>query len=273
MDYSKFVSFTNRITGLVLRHFYLLKRSFTRWLDIFYWPLLDLLVWGFTTVYLNKTAALGGGVNFVVLFIGALISWDILFRSQQSITVTFLEDVWSRNILNLFVSPLTPSEFLLGALIFGMLKHFVTISFMALIAFWLYDYNYFSLGLYLVPAILNLLIFGWSFGIITTALLLRFGQSAEVLAWGLAFMIQPFVGVFYPVETLPKAFQWVSMVLPPTYVFDELRLIIVSKQYNPQLMTISFLLNAVYLILAILFFNWLWKIVKVKGYLPKLGNE
>jgi ABC-2 type transport system permease protein len=272
MNFDKFYAFTNRITGLVLRHFYLLKRSFTRWLDIFYWPLLDLLVWGFTTVYLNKSGA-GHGINFVVLFVGALISWDILFRSQQSITVTFLEDVWSRNILNLFVSPLTPTEFLFGALIFGMLKHFVTISFMALMAFWFYDYNYFSLGFYLVPAILNLLVFGWSVGIITTALLLRFGQSAEVLAWGLAFLIQPFVGVFYPIETLPRAFQLVSAALPPTYVFNELRLIVISKQFNPEMMWTAFLLNVVYLALAILFFNWLWKNVKMKGYLPKLGNE
>jgi ABC-2 type transport system permease protein len=198
--------FSSRITGLILRHLFLLPKNFSRWLDIFYWPLLDLLVWGFTTVYLNRQGS-AGSINFVVLFIGALISWDVLFRAQQSITVTFLEDVWSRNILNLFVSPLTPTEFLLGALVYGMIRHMITISFMALVAFWLYDYNYFSLGFALIPAIGNLLLFGWALGIVTTALILRYGQSAEVLAWGLAFLVQPFVGVFYPVDTLPALFQ------------------------------------------------------------------
>jgi ABC-2 type transport system permease protein len=228
-------------------------------------------LWGYTTVYLNKSGT--AGINFVVLFIGALISWDNLFRAQQSITITFLEDVWSRNILNLFVSPLTPSEFLIGSIFYGMIRHFFTITFMALIAFWLYDYNYFSLGFYLIPAIFNLLLFGWALGIVTTALILRYGQSAEVLAWGLAFIIQPFVGVFYPVETLPTVFQVISRFLPPTYVFTELRQIVIHHQFVPIQMLIAFGLNVVYLFLAKLFFDWLWRIVKEKGYLTRLGNE
>jgi ABC-2 type transport system permease protein len=265
-------AFIRRIWGLVLRNVFLLPRNFARWLDIFYWPLMDLLVWGYTTVYLNHSQS-GTSINFIVLFIGALISWDILYRAQQSITMTFLEDVWSRNILNLFVSPLTPTEFLLGSLVFGMLRHFLTITFMALIAFWLYDYNYFSLGFYLVPAILNLLLFGWALGIVTTALILRYGQAAEVLAWGLTFIVQPFVGVFYPVETLPQFFQVVSRVLPPTYVFTELRHIVLQKQYVGQYMWLAFGLNLIYLLLARLFFNWLWRSVEQKGYLTRLGNE
>ncbi|MHB9155258.1 MAG: ABC transporter permease [Endomicrobiales bacterium] len=263
--------FSKRITALVLRNLFLLPRNFSRWLDMFYWPLLDLLVWGYTTVYLTR--ANPGGMNFVVLFIGALISWDVLYRAQQTITVTFLEDVWSRNILNLFVSPLTPTEFLLGSLIYGLLRHMITMSFMALMAFWIYDYNYFALGFALIPAILNLLLFGWALGIMTTALILRYGQSAEVLAWGLAFMIQPFVGVFYPLETLPRFFQAVARFLPPSYVFTELREIVINKRFFPEQMLIAFALNIVYLAAAGFFFNWLWRIVKKKGYLTKLGNE
>jgi len=260
-----------RIFALVLRHSFLLPRNFTRWMDMFYWPLLDLLVWGYTTVYLN--AAASGRINFVLLFVGALISWDILFRAQQSITVTFLEDVWSRNILNLFVSPLSPAEFLIGAIIYGMLKHLITISFMSLMAFWLYNYNYFSLGWYLVPTILNLLLFGWSLGIITTALILRFGQSAEVLAWGLAFLVQPFVGVFYPVETLPPLFVTISRVLPPTYAFRQLRLLVLQKRFDWTILLVGFGLNCLYLLGAILFFIGMWRIVKCRGSLARLGNE
>ena len=265
-------AFFRRIGGLILRHAFLVPRNFARWLDIFYWPLLDLLVWGFTTVYLNSQSG-ASDINFVVLFLGALISWDVLFRAQQSITITFLEDVWSRNILNLFVSPLTPAEFLLGALTFGMIRHFFTISFMALVAFWLYDYNYFALGFYLVPAIFNLLLFGWSLGIVTTALILRFGQAAEVLAWGLAFLVQPFVGVFYPVDILPELFQTVSRFLPPTYVFAELREIVLNRQFVAWYMWAAFALNIFYLLAARAFFNRLWAAVRRKGYLTRLGNE
>jgi len=261
-----------RVWALVLRQLFLVPRNISRWVDMFYWPLLDLLVWGYTTVYLNRSGA-GQGLNFVVLFIGALISWDVLFRAQQAITITFLEDVWSRNILNLFVSPLSPGEFLLGSLVYGMIKQFLTIAFMTIIAFWLYNYNYFSLGFYLIPAVLNLLLFGWALGIVTTALILRYGQSAEVLAWGLAFLVQPFIGVFYPIETMPKMFRMVSQILPPTYVFTELRRIVIQKQFSAGMMWKAFAMNMVYLFIAWLFFGWMWKVVKEKGYLTRLGNE
>jgi ABC-2 type transport system permease protein len=263
--------FVSRITGSIMRHLFLLPRSFARWMDMFYWPLIDLLVWGYTTVYLNSHTA--GGMNYIVLFIGALISWDVLFRAQQSITITFLEDIWARNILNLFVSPLTPTEFLISSIAYGMLKHFITMSFMAVMAFWLYDYNYFSLGFALIPAILNLLLFGWSLGIVTTAFIIRFGQAGEMLAWGIAFLLQPFVGVFYPVEILPVFFQHVSKLLPPAYVFTELRNIVLQKTFDPWMMAVAFALNLVYFVLAVAFFNWIWKIVKNKGYLTRLGNE
>lgn len=263
--------FYNRISGSIMRHLFLLPKSFARWMDMFYWPLIDLLVWGYTTVYLNANSQ--SGMNFVVLFIGALISWDVLFRAQQSITITFLEDIWARNILNLFVSPLTATEFLISSVAYGMLKHFITMSFMAVMAFWLYDFNYFSLGFALIPAIFNLLIFGWALGIVTTALIIRFGQAGEMLAWGMAFLIQPFVGVFYPVETLPPFFRIVSKFLSPTYVFSELRAIVLYKTFDPAMMVKAFLLNLVYLALSVLFFNWIWKVVKEKGYLTRLGNE
>lgn len=265
-------AFLRRIYGLILRHLYILPRNYSRWLDIIYWPLLDLLVWGYTTVYINRSGA-GHDLNFVVLFIGALISWDVLFRAQQAITITFLEDVWARNILNLFVSPVTPFEFLTGAVTYGMLKHGITMSVMTVMAYALYDYNYFTIGLGLIPAILNLLLFGWALGIVTTGLILRYGQSAEVLAWGLAFLTQPFIGVFYPVSIMPRFFQVVAHFLPPTYVFEELRSIVIHHQYIPGHMYIAFSLNIVYMAVATLFFNMLWKNVKRKGYLARLGNE
>ncbi len=262
-----FMKSLKRIYGLVARHVTLMPRNFTRWMDMFYWPMMDLMVWGYTTVYLNSHSS--GKIDFVLLFVGALISWDILFRAQQSVTVTFLEDVWARNILNIFVSPLSPLEFLTAAITYGMIKHFITISFMSMIAFWLYNYNYFSLGFALIPAILNLLIFGWCIGIVATAIILRFGQSAEIVAWGLAFLFQPFSGVFYPVETLPKAAQIFSAILPTSYVFAELRSIVLTKAYDPLLMWKALSLNMAYLMATGLFFNWMWKGVKKRGLLTK----
>ena len=260
-----------RIIAIVLRHMLLLPKNFSRWIDMFFWPILDLLLWGFTTIYLNSHGT--QGINFVMLFLGALISWDILFRAQQSITVTFLEDIWARNMLNLFVSPLSPLEFLSGAIIYGMLKHTVTMTFLVLLAFWLYSYNYLTLGFYLVPAVFNLLLFGWVIGIVATAIIVRFGQAAEIVAWGLAFMIQPFVGVFYPISTMPPIFRAVSYALPPTYIFEQMRSIVLNKTVNVNYLWIAFALNIGYLLMAFVFFSYIWKTVKIKGYLTKLETQ
>src|SRR6185295_3693985 len=173
----------HRIMALIVRHLYLYKRSVPRIMEVFYWPFLDLVIWGFITTYLMRYQGQIPGV--VTFFLGALILWDILFRAQQGITISFLEEIWARNLMNLFASPLKPSEFLVGTMALSVFKVSAVSIILTVSALLLYSYNVFLIGVALIPFVLNLIITGWTIGVLTTSLIMRFGQEAEVLAWGM----------------------------------------------------------------------------------------
>ena len=239
-------------------------------MEVFYWPLLDLLLWGFITIYLQEFK--GNLPTYVTFFIGALILWDILFRSQSGISVSFLEEVWSRNLLNLFVSPLKVSEFLVSTMLISIFKIIAISIVSAILALIFYSFNILSIGIALIPLVINLLVMGWSIGIITTALILRYGQQAEILAWGLAFLFQPVSAVFYPVDVLPGFLQVIARYIPSSHVFEGMRGVIRGGGMPVQELIWAFGLNAVYLASSIIFFNWIFKIVKIKGSLVKIGE-
>lgn len=257
-----------RVLAYTTRHLYLYKRSFPRLLEVFYWPLLDLLLWGFVTVYLSRNAVPG----FVAFFVGALILWDMLFRSQQGISVSFLEDVWSRNLLNIFVSPMTAAEYIASLLVISIVKLLLTSTVMITLAWVLYSYNIFHLGILLVPLIANLIIMGWAIGIITTALILRFGQETEVLAWGVALFFQPISAVFYPVSVLPQPLNAIARFTPSSHVFEGMRAIVATGIFPTEDLVWAVCLNAVYITAALAFFSWNFKMVKKKGLLVKIGE-
>ena len=188
----------HRIAALVIRHLYLYRRSLPRMMEIIYWPFLDLVVWGFITVYL---ARFQGSMPAVVTFLlGALILWDVLFRSQQGIAISFLEEIWARNLMNLFASPLTPNEFLAATMVMSLLKVAAVSMVMSVCAWVFYGYNVFMIGLWLMPFIVNLVLTGWIIGVLTTSLIMRFGQEAEVLAWSMVFLFR-----LYWKSTIPRA--------------------------------------------------------------------
>lgn len=259
-----------RIFALFTRHMYLYKRSIPRIMEVFYWPLLDLLIWGFITIYLAQFRENLPG--FVTYFIGALILWDILFRAQQGISVSFLEDVWSKNLLNLFASPLGPAEYILSLMLVGVTKLVIVSAVMAALAWVFYSFNIFIIGISLIPFVINLIVMGWAVGIITTALILRFGQEAEVLAWALGFLFMPVSAVFYPVSVLPSFLQVVAGFVPASYVFEGMRQVIATKTLAVNELLLSSGLNVFYLCFASLFFYLNFKIVKRKGLLVKIGE-
>lgn len=216
-----------RMSGLLLRQLYLYRRSAIRSLEIVYWPVLDLLLWGFLSVYVARLR--GGGALAIAYLLGALILWDIFFRVQQAISVSFLEDIWTRNLVNVFVSPVSTAEFLGATMILGMMKVAVIALLMSAIAWALYAFNIFPFALGLLPFAANLILSAWGMGIITTALILRYGQGAEVLAWAVAFLFQPFSAVFYPVTILPAALQRIAWALPTTYAFEGMRAVLSGR--------------------------------------------
>ena len=258
-----------RISALVLRYLYLYRRSLARAGEVFFWPVMDLLVWGFLSEYLRDNK-----VDQVVLWLlGGLIFWDILYRSQQAITLSLHEEMWARNVLNVFISPLSMFEYLLATSLMGVIKAMLTLGVLGSLAFFLYTFNILRIGFALLPFVASLLLFGWAVGMCTMAIILRYGQAAEALVWGVPFLIQPISAVFYPVAALPRWLQYVAYSLPSTHVFEGMRTVLETGKLDPSSLVAAFALNVVYLIGGATFFGWMFRIVREKGYLSRLGME
>ena len=223
-----------RVGAIMLRHFFLWRGSWTRLFDLVYWPVLQVMIWGFMTEFLagkSSWVAQAGGV-----FIGAVLLWDVLVRGQFGMTLSMLEEMWSRNLANLFVSPLRPWEFAVALMSLSILRSLIGVVPAALLAIPLFGYSVFGLGLPLLAFWSLLLVFGWAIGLALCGLLLRFGLAAESYAWASVFLLAPFSGVYYPVTTLPGWLQPLAWCLPTTHVFEGMRAAMVDGTFRWELM-------------------------------------
>jgi ABC-2 type transport system permease protein len=259
-----------RIGGLTLRYFYLYRGSFPRLIEQLYWPVVDLLVWGFVTIYLRQFE--GALPNFLAFFLGGLILWDILFRSQVGVSVAYLEEVWSRNLLNLFVSPLRPAEFIGASMMIAIMRVGFTATVTLVLAWGFYGFNAFVMGGWLGLFMGSLILMGWAMGIFISALIMRFGQGAESLAWGLIFLVQPVAAVFYPVEVLPVPLQHVSQFTPAAHVFEGMRAVLNHAAPPTGHLAWAYALNVVYLAGALAFFYATLAEAKREGRLLRVGE-
>lgn len=259
-----------RVLGVLLRHLYLYPTSPSRMMEVFFWPVLDLLVWGFLTVFLASHP--GALRQWTAFLLGAMILWDILYRSQQAVCISFLEEIWSRNLLNLFASPLSPAEYLAGTMLLSFFKFVLAGAVTITLAWALFSFDIFRLGLWLLPLVLNLIAMGWVIGIATTGIILRYGEKAEVLAWGLALVVQPFAAVFYPVTALPVWLRPVSYALPCTYVFEGMREAFATGAIGAHNFWPPLALNALMLAGSWSFFMRMYAQAQDKGLLTKLGE-
>lgn len=257
-----------RVLAVVLRDFYVLRRSLPRMLEIVYWPTVELLIWGYLSVFLQARQV----PAVVAVLLGGVLLWQVLFRSQSEVSMAFLEDIWSRNLLNVFVAPLTAAEYLTGVVAFGALKLIVNVALMASVALVLYGFGLFSLGPSLVPFMALLLLMGWALAIVTIGVILRFGQSAEVIAWAMAFAFQPFAAVFYPVAVLPTAMQWVAKLVPASYVFEGMRAVLGGRALPWRTLGAAALLDLVYVIGSLVFFWRMLAKVRANGGLSRFGE-
>ncbi|MFA6050314.1 MAG: ABC transporter permease [Candidatus Paceibacterota bacterium] len=254
-----------------MRHTYLYKgRSLPRFLDIFFWPVVTILTWGFLSVYLEGANL--SSVNFISVILGAVIFWEIVQRSQQAISIYFLEDVWEKNFLNIFVTPLTLAEFFTASFILGVIRIIITTTVLFLIALFMYNFNLFSIGLPLLPYVVNLFLFGVVVALFINAIILRFGTSAQVLAFGLIFIIQPICAIYYPLSALPTWIQPISLGIPITHVFEAMRATMRGEAFNTESFLIALILNIVYLVIVWFFFKGMFASVKKKGLLLKVQN-
>lgn len=258
----------HRIYALFLRYIYLYPRSVPRIMDIFFWPIVDVLLWGYLTLYLTNIQA--STVNFLSILLGAVVFWDFILRSQQAVSISFLEEVWERNLLNIFVTPIRISEFLSATVLVGITRIALIGITLALSSSLFFKFNVFSFGFYLIPFVLNLFVFGWILGLIATCILLRFGQSAQVLAFALTTILQPFLAVFYPVSVLPKVLQPIALAIPATHVFEGMRSVITQKSLPLFNLAGATILNIIWFVISLWIFLRMFEYVREKGQLLKL---
>jgi ABC-2 type transport system permease protein len=259
-----------RIGAMMLRYWYLLRSSWPRLLDLVYWPTVQMVTWGFLQYYIANNAgffARAGGT-----FIGAVLLWDILFRGQLGFSISFLEEMWSRNIGNLMMSPLRPIEFIIALMVMSVVRlaiGAVPVTFLA-IAF--FGFNLYGLGFALVAFFLNLMLTSWAIGIFVSGLILRNGMGAENLAWSIMFLFMPLTCVYYPVTTLPGWLQPVAWALPPTYVFEGMRTVLMQNVLRPDLMLDALALNAVLFAAGVFGFLKLLQSARRHGSLMQTGE-
>lgn len=260
------------ISALVQRFIFLFLRNPIRCLELFFWPVMELLLWGFLATYIQRQTT-GDFSNFIRFLIGATIFWDVLFRAQMGVSISFLEDLWTRNLLNIFVAPLRVREYLAAMFCMGLLRVSIIIIVMSIVAWFMYAFNLYAMSWNLIPFFSMLMVFGFSLGIISVSLILRWGQAAESLAWAIPFLIQPFSAVFYSVDTLPKPMQLISWCLPSTYVFEGMRELIRTGVMNWNSILLSGILNAVFLILSGTIFIWTFAKARKLGLLTKIATQ
>ena len=259
-----------RIGAIGLRHWYLITRSPPRIIDLCYWPILQMVVWGFIQKFLMTESsffAQAGG-----LLIAAVLLWDLLFRSQISFSLSFFEEVYSRNLGHLLATPLRAWEYVLALMAVSATRTLIGIIPATLLAIWFFGFSIYSLGLVLAAFFVSLIMFGWSVGLVVSGLVLRYGLGAEGLAWALLFGLLPFCGVYYPVEVLPPALQYVSAILPASYIFEGMRAVILQGEVRIDLLLTAAALNIVWIGLGMAAFLAFFRTARERGTLLQLGE-
>lgn len=259
-----------RVGAMVLRYFYLIRGSLPRIVELAYWPTMQMMIWGFLSQFLYQHSewfVRAGGV-----LIAAVLLWDIMFRSNIGVSISFLEEMWSRNLGQLFASPLRPYEWALSLLTISALRTLIGVLPAALLAIPLYHYSVFDMGLPLIAFFVNLLIFGASVGLAVSGLVLLFGLGAESLAWAAIFAIAPISGIYYPIEVLPHWLQPVAFALPSAHVFEGMRAAAIDGVFLLDRFFWSVGLNAVYLMLGLGAFLLAFRTARRRGKLLLMGE-
>ncbi len=259
------------MAAIVLRHFYLIRGSFSRLFPLFAWVAVDMVLWGLISRYLNIVAV--SGLNFISVFLGAVLLWDFFTRVMHGVTTAFFEDVWSRNFLNIFATPLSIWEYLGGLVLSSIVTSIVGLVVMLILATTAFGLSITGYGVALVPFLLVLFIFGIALGIFASAVVLRLGPASEWFIWPIPALLSPFVGVFYPISTLPLWMQYLSRVLPPSYVFEGMRAIITGSAVSAAQLFWGECLAVMYLLLACWFFARIYRHAVRTGLIARYSAE
>lgn len=260
----------NRITALVIRYLYLLRGSWPRLIELMYWPTVQMILWGFINQFMAGQSAWVAQAAGVL--IGAVLLWDVLYRAQLGVSVVFFEEMYSRNLGQLFVSPLRPLELVASLLIVSLLRTALGVGAAAGLAMLLYQYSIFTLGLPLLAFFVNLLVMGWAIGLMVVALVLRYGLGAEGLAWAATFAIAPISGIYYPLAVLPDWLRPIALALPSSHVFEGMRAVARDHVFPLEFFWSAVGLNVIYLALGVLVYLVAFHVARRRGLLLHSGE-
>ncbi len=259
-----------RAGAMVLRYTYLLRGSWPRIVELAYWPTIQMILWGFISQFFlthSTWVAEAAGV-----LIAAVLLWDVLFRGQLGVSISFLEEMWSRNLASLFVTPLRPYELIVAMLCVSLIRTLIGVIPAALLAIVLYHYSVFDLGLPLLAFFINLLVMGWAMGLVISSLIMRYGLGAESLAWVAVFLVAPLSGIYYPITVLPEWLQPLSWALPSAYVFEGMRTVMFEGVFRVDYLVRAAALNVVYLAVGTAVFLRTFQIARRDGLLLSMGE-
>lgn len=257
----------HRINAVIVRQLYEARRNFDRLTDMVWWPVLDIVLWGFFTLYL--THGKGLQPSFVSLMLGAAILWTMFYSFQRDMAVGFIDELWSRNLINLFSTPLTVSEYMVGLIIVNLLKVMFGLVASSAIAWAAYSFDILPWLPKFIPYMANLLLFALALGIAITGMIFRYTTKIQTLAWSFAGLLMPVSCIFYPISSLPKWLQTVAWMMPTAHSFEGMRDVMAGKGFSPLHFWWGAGLNVVYFALAIAFFIWIFEKARNRGLLVK----
>jgi ABC-2 type transport system permease protein len=245
-----------RIRAVLLQEAYITLRSVEVLFDLPFWSLITVVVFGFVTLFLSTvmdpTAAR-------YLYMGTLM-WEIIRITQYSMSLGALWNVWSRNFSNMFIAPLSMSEYVVAQMLSGAVKAVLLFGMVAFIAAVVFDFNMLNMGFgNLALGFLNLLCFAYSIGLFILGIIFRLGPRIQALAWGLVWIFQPLTAAYYPLSVMPPALQSVALLFPPTYVFEAARAGLSSPGVQGELFAIAAIENVVYFALSVGFFEYMYR--------------
>lgn len=233
---------------MLLKNFYILKHSLDRKTELFYWPAIDLLLWGITSLYFREFTP--DNVNIVANIVSGIILWYILWQGQNEVNLSLLMELWYKNFVNIFVSPIKFWEFILSFVLSSIFKTIIMTVFAGIVALVLYHTQILNIGIWIIPFSMILIAMGWVYAFGVSGLILRYGTKVQSISWTLVFMLSPFSAVYYPISLLPEWAQAISKFLPTSYVFEGMRSVINSGTFDASTLIPAFALIGIYLILA-----------------------
>ena len=261
------------VFGIFYRNVILIRRSVPKLFALFGFITVELFLWGFITLWVQTIGPSDAKLDFILLILSAFIFWSMFELSQRSFSVSFLEEVWSRNVINIFASPVKLGELVLGFVLVGVVQTLLAFFYITPIAFLLYALNIWNMGLYIIPFFMNVLIFGWVLGMVAIGLVVRFGPSADILAFFIPFLLLPFSAVYYPVSVFPSLLQKITFILPTRHMFEGMRTAITEGVIPLDNLVWATILNLIYVFLGFLFLHWMLRLARAKGYLSRLVQD